>query len=169
MQRRFLALGILLTLASCETPTAYQPAPGPLAVGYSEARIEPGRYRVTFRGGPGAPGAEVDDYALLRAAELALRDGYDWFRVTGRSGEARSGGAGALSIGGGSAEFGHGGGVGFGVGTTIPLGGGPALTRTLEIQMGRGPTPDEPDVYDARGVRTAIGERLSAAPSAPTR
>jgi hypothetical protein len=169
MQGRFLALGFLLALASCETPTVYQPAPGPSAIGYSEQRIEPGRYRVTFRGGAGAPAAEVDDYALLRAAELALRGGYDWFRVTGRSGEVRAGGGGALSIGGGSAEFGRGVGVGVGLGTTIPLGGGPALTRTLEIQLGRGARPDEPDVYDARGVQTAIGERLSAAPPASVR
>ena len=36
-------------------PTLYGPAVRPDAVGFSEYRIEPGRVRITFRGGPGAP------------------------------------------------------------------------------------------------------------------
>jgi len=112
-----------------------------------------------FGGKGGAPEAQVEDYALLRAAELTLRDGYDWFRVTDRSGVVRGGGGGTLSVGGGSASFGRGGGVGVGVGTSFDLGGGPQLARTLEIVMGRGPKPDAPDVYDARGVQASIGAR----------
>ena len=38
-------------------------------------------------------------------------------------------------------------------------GGGPRLSTTLEIKLGRGPTPREPDVYDARDVRRTIGGR----------
>ena len=159
MKRRLVVLSLALALSACATPTVYQPAPGPNAVGFSEQRIEPGRYRVTFRGGGGAPGAEVDDYTLLRAAELTLRDGYDWFRITGRWGDVADGGGGSLSIGGGSAEFGRHGGVGVGVGTAFPLGGGPALIRTIEIMMGHGPKPGGGDVYDARGVQATIGSR----------
>ena len=159
MRRRLLLLGLGLALAACTTPTLYEAAGGPAAVGYSEQRIEPGRYRVTFQGGGGAPEAQVEDYALLRAAELTLRDGYDWFRVTDRSGVVRGGGGGTLSVGGGSSSFGRGGGVGVGVGTSFDLGAGPQLSRTLEIVMGHGPKPDAPDVYDARGVQATVGAR----------
>ncbi len=75
-------------LAACATPTHYVAAARPDSVGYSEVRIEPGRYRVTFQGGDGAPAGQVEDYAMRRAAEIALRDGYDWFQVVDRSGGA---------------------------------------------------------------------------------
>ncbi len=72
-------------LAACgTTPTVYGPAASAQGVGFSEYRIEPGRYRITFRGGPGAPVEQVSDYALLRAADLAIAEGYDWFRVADR-------------------------------------------------------------------------------------
>ena len=85
MKRLILPALAALTLAACATePTHFQPSNGRQAVGFSEMRIEPGRYRVTFQGGPGAPPEQVQDYALLRAANLALADGYDWFRITDR-------------------------------------------------------------------------------------
>src|SRR5262249_39285755 len=76
-----------LILAACETapPMAYQPVPGPRGVGFSEQRIEPGRYRIAFRGAPGASRAMVEDYALRRAADLTVAEGYDWFRVYDRA------------------------------------------------------------------------------------
>ena len=37
------------------------------------------------------------------------------------------------------------------------LGGGAAATVTLEVLMGRGPAPREPDAYDAREVRKRFG------------
>lgn len=150
-----------LTLAACATaPTVYQPALGPAAVGYSEYRIEPGRYRITFRGGPGAPVQQVADYALLRAADLALAEGYDWFRVADRYTRQTGEGSGPrVSIGGGGGPGPFRSGVGVGVGTSFNLGGGPALTQTIEVLMGKGARPGDRDVYDAREVRKAIGAR----------
>jgi len=165
MKRLALAAVMLLALSACETPTFYQPASGPNAVGFSDQRIEPGRYRVMFQGGGGAPAQQVEDYTLLHAAEITERDGYDWFRVVERSGYAaprRSGST--LSIGGGSASFGRGGGVGLGLGTTFDLSGGPAVMRSIEILAGHGPAPGEPDVYDARGVMRNIGPRAAPPP-----
>lgn len=162
MTRLFLPLIAAFALSACATaPTYYQPAAGPQAVGFSEYRIEPGRYRVTFRGGPGAPPEQVSDYALLRAADLALADGYDWFRVVDRSlRPVSSGNSSSLSIGVGGGDFGWHSGVGVGLGTTVPLSGGPALAATLEVLMGKGPKPGERDVYDARGVRATVGRRI---------
>jgi hypothetical protein len=150
-----------LALAGCETvPTRYQPAAGPRGVGYSEYRIEPGRYRVTFHGGPGAPRQQVEDYALVRAADLAIADGYDWFRVADRALEGRSDSGPRVSLGVGGATFGRHSAVGVGVGQGFDLGGGPSLSVTMEVVMGKGERPRGYDVYDARALRKTLGERI---------
>lgn len=161
MRRLLLPALAVLSLAACATaPTRYQPASGPRAVGFSEYRIEPGRYRVTFRGGAGASAEQVSDYALLRAADLTLAEGYDWFRVSDRF-IRQAGGYGGprLNLGVGGADYGRHSAVGVGVGTGFNLGGGPALASTLEVFMGRGPKPPGVDVYDAREVRRTVGPR----------
>jgi hypothetical protein len=160
MKRALLATFAALSLAACASePTRFQPAGPATHVGFSEMRIEPGRYRVTFQGGPGAPPAQVQDYALLRAADLALADGYDWFRVTDRVTRATGYSGSSLSLGFGGMSFGRHSAAGVGVGTGIPLGGGASLETTLEVLMGRGPKPPGDDVYDARGVRATVGAR----------
>ena len=161
MPRLILAAVSALALAACATPpTLYQPAAGPRAVGYTEYRIEPGRYRITFRGGPGAPPQQVSDYALLRAADLAIADGYDWFRVADRFMEGRPDGSPRVSLGMGSASYGHHSSVGVGVGVgSISLGGGPSVASTIEVVMGRGERPRGADIYDARALRQSLGQR----------
>ena len=150
-------------LVACSTPgpTLYAPARAPQAMGYSEFRLEPGRYRITFRGGPGAPPDQVADYALLRAADLAIADGYDWFRVYDRRMEGQPGNGPRVSLGVGGASFGSHSAVGLGVSRGFDLSGGPQLTSTLEVIMGKGPAPSDPQVYVARDVRRTVGPRAS--------
>ena len=158
MTRLILAAVAALSLAACATtPTVYQPAAGPKSIGYSEFRIEPGRYRITFRGGPGASPEQVSDYALLRAADLALADGYDWFRVADRYMRGYGDPGPHVGVGVGGADWGHHSSVGVGVGTSFTLGGGPSVASTIEVVMGRGQTPHGLDVYDARAIRNSIG------------
>lgn len=161
MKRTLIIAAAALTLAACATPTTYAPRAGPrTAVGFSDQRIETGRYRVTFTGGPGAPMAQVADYALLRAAEVSLRDGYDWFRVVERRDRRIGGGYGnrgprvnlGLGSGGGWRS-----GVRVGVDASFDLSGGPAHSRTLEIMAGKGERPKDHDVYDARDIVRVIG------------
>jgi hypothetical protein len=160
MKRALLAAALCLSMAACATEaTHFQPVARPGGVGFSELRIEPGRYRVTFQGGPGAPEAQVQDYALLRAADLALADGYDWFRVVDREIRQTGYGGSSVSLGFGGMSFGRHSATGVGVGTGFPLSGGPALQASLEVLMGKGPRPAGEDVYDARGVRASIGGR----------
>ena len=149
-----------LSLAACATaPTLYQAAAGPQAVGYSEYRIEPGRYRITFRGGPGAPAQQVSDYALRRAADLALAEGYAWFRVADRQMADRPDNAPRVSLGVGGASFGRHSGIGVGVSQGMSLGGGPAFEATIEVVMGKGERPRGQDIYDARALRENLGPR----------
>lgn len=152
MRPMFCALAALTlagSLAACATPTTY----GPVAkggVGFSEYRIETGRYRVTFQGGPGAPPEQVSDFALRRAAEVVARDGYDWFRVVDRMGERTGARGGGTSIGIGGGTGGYRSGIGVGVGTSFDLSGGPSYRQTLELLAGKGPKPE--GAYDARQI-----------------
>lgn len=115
MNKAVLPILAALALSACATaPTVYQPAAGPKSVGFSELKIEAGRYRITFHGGAGGPAEQVSDYALLRAADLALADGYDWFRVTDRYMRQDSTGGSRLSVGVGGGDFGYRSGVASG-------------------------------------------------------
>ncbi|HYG25847.1 MAG TPA: hypothetical protein VD906_02975 [Caulobacteraceae bacterium] len=182
MYRPLIAAGAALALAACvSTPTVYAPAAPAGAttarssVGFSEYKVESDRYRVTFQGGPGASERLVNDYAFLRAAEITIRDGYDWFQVVDRFGEASGsaygGGGPRISVGastgsgygryGGYGGYGRGGSFGIGVGTSFPLGGrgygdGRAHSRTIEIVMGKGAKPADPAAYDARQVAASL-------------
>ncbi len=155
-----------LTLSGCASLAPYGPQHAPGGQGFAEQRIETNRYRVTYSG-VGAPGP-VADFALLRAAEVTLQGGYDWFEVTQRWIDGRPDSAGGMrpsvDVGYGSSSYGgrYGGysssGVGLGVGLNFT---GPSPTSTtLEIVTGNGAKPDRPDAYDARGVQDAIRARL---------
>lgn len=160
--RLILVAAAALSIAACaSTPTLYQPAAGPQSVGYREYRIEPGRYRITFQGGPGARPQQVQDYALVRAADLAIADGYDWFRVADRFLEGRPDRGPQVSLGVGGGSYGRRSGVGVGVGLgSINLGPGPSVSSTIEVVMGRGERPRGADTYDARALRRTLGERI---------
>lgn len=163
MQRVLIAAAAIM-LAACATAvgTAYAPADSK-GYGYAETRIEADRYRVSFAGDGATPQNVVEDYLLLRAAELAVENGYDWFRVVGRTiDEAEKGGVG---LGGG---FGGGGrNVGVGVGGNLgTVGAKKFYTAKLEALFGKGEKPagDEGgEVYDARSVIETIRARLTPA------
>ena len=110
-----LCFAALLIVGCAATgPAAYGPDDGKF--GYSDTQIESDRYRIVYRGSGGMPPEAVEDYALRRAAELTLENGYDWFRVVGRdiTGEER-GGVG-IGAGFGTGSVGRRSSVGVGVG-----------------------------------------------------
>jgi hypothetical protein len=80
-----LAAGAL-SVAGCATETAYRPATGTgfYRTGYSDTRIEPNRYRVTFSGNSVTDRDVVERYLLFRAAELTVQNGYDYFVMADR-------------------------------------------------------------------------------------
>lgn len=148
-----------LVLSACASLAPYGPQVGPGGQGYVEQRIESNRYRVTYYG-VGAPGP-VADYALLRAAELTLAQGYDWFEVTQRWIDGRPDSAGgvrpSVGVGYGSSRYGGYRSSGVGVGLGLNISGPSATSTTLEVVMGNGQTPDRPNAYDASEVRLSFG------------
>lgn len=155
-----------LGLSGCMTLAPYGPQTAQTSQGYSEYRIESQRWRVTYNG-VGAPGP-VADMALLRAADLTLEQGYDWFEVTQRIVDGRPDSAGGFRP---SLGVGYGGGryrgrygsyssSGVGVGVGLNFQGPSPTSTTLEVVMGRGDVPGRAEVYDARGVQQTLRARL---------
>ena len=119
-----------LVLGACATATPYQPkTSGPNGFGFSETKIEPGKYRVNFRGNASTDRATVENYILLRAAELSLQDGLGHFIII----EEDEAGTSNFNTTGFNNNFGFGGGFrnrGFGGGI-----GGTTSSRTRERRI----------------------------------
>ncbi|MBI1239424.1 MAG: hypothetical protein GC199_08795 [Alphaproteobacteria bacterium] len=73
------ALALALGLAGCASPTPYVPASKPGTPGYGERQIDTNRFRVTFTGNSATPRQTVETFLLLRAADLTLAQGFDFF------------------------------------------------------------------------------------------
>jgi hypothetical protein len=82
----FVAAALAAALAGCATPTPYQPnLPGhETSGGYSEYRVEPNRWRVSFAGNSLTSRETVEGYLLFRSAELTTQQGFDWFSIVDR-------------------------------------------------------------------------------------
>ncbi len=164
-----VAAALLLSACASSGLPPYAAATSQTGAGYSETQIESNRYFVTYRAAGATDAAVLEDYAMLRAAELALQNGRDWFwldrRTLDQQSTRSSGPSIGVGIGGGS--FGGRGGVTGGVGINIPLGGQSAGQRarsaTVEVRLGEGPKPDQPNAYDARSLSLNIRARIASA------
>ena len=74
-----IAAAAVLLLAGCQTATTYHPSTEPGASGYSDEQLTANRYRVTFTGNSATRRDTVENYLLLRSAEVTLKAGYRWF------------------------------------------------------------------------------------------
>lgn len=148
-----ILIPVLALTAACATTPVYGPAKSASSEGYLSQQIEQGRHRVSYTD---RDPVRARNLALLRAAEITLTEGKDWFEITNESvdfeGGGRSGGP-SISVGGSAGSGGYSG-VGVGIGIGFPLGGGNSgtTTQTLEIVTGAGAKPDKPEAYDARSV-----------------
>jgi hypothetical protein len=153
-----LIFAAALVASACATaPTPYAPAESDRAKGYSELAIESDRYRVSYKGDDAD---QARSYALLRAAEITLENGADWFRIVDAYTEVdspRSAGRSSVSVGGASGSYGSSVGVGVGINLgSFGGGGSPDAVHTLEMMIFNGEKPDDPDAYDARSVQASI-------------
>ncbi len=72
-------LGLVMVLAGCAQPTPYAPRLQGQTTGYTDRALAPGRWRVTFTGNAVTPRETVEDFLLLRAAEVTLANGSTHF------------------------------------------------------------------------------------------
>jgi hypothetical protein len=79
---------LALQAAACTTATPYQPyrpdLSGGVHGGYSEQRLQPDRFVVSFHGNELTSRDRVEGYLLYRAAELTVQNGSDWFSIIER-------------------------------------------------------------------------------------
>ena len=80
-----LATAAALTLSACATATPYGPAGVDSRYGYSQQRIEGDRFRVNFAGNSVTSRDQVEMSLLLRAAEVTVENGGDWFTTVNRA------------------------------------------------------------------------------------
>jgi hypothetical protein len=82
-------VALALTLAACQTPAVYQPKVGS-STGYTDQQLSQNRFRVTFTGNSATSRETVENYLLLRAAQVTLQAGYTWFVFDTRDTEAKT-------------------------------------------------------------------------------
>lgn len=164
MTRQMIAMLAALILAACVDPTPYQPKSR--LGGFSETRIEAGRYRVAFAGNSATDRQTVETSLLHRAAEVTLDAGGDWFEVvtqaTERDREYVSTGPvfpGPFLLRRGRYRHGFGYfGPRFATVETRPI---DRYEAFAEIIVHQGAKPEDAALaYDARGVIEAIGPTL---------
>lgn len=89
MKSLLVTTAALLTLTACASSSNYQEARSEQSDGYSEQVIEANRYRIQYRLDEDHVG-KAQDYAMLRAAELTMENGFETFEVVGRSSDVSS-------------------------------------------------------------------------------
>jgi hypothetical protein len=82
--------GSLLALAACVSPTPFQPAANPGGPGYTDQRLAENRFRVTFSGNSATKRDQVENFLLLRSAEVTRDAGYQWFEFDDRDTKAKT-------------------------------------------------------------------------------
>lgn len=161
MKHLWLVLFSVFALTACATgPSAYGPAATGNGLGFENTKIESDRFRVTYTG---RSAQEAQDFALLRAAEIAKAEGYSHFRII--AGDTRqetpnsSGVSTSVGVGIGSGRGYHRGGTSVGIGIGLnDLGralSGQKVTNSLEIKLQRTGSED-PNVFNAAEVLANI-------------
>ena len=74
---RWLTVLLLLTLSACGTTYQSQSWTG----GFSEVQLDENIFEITFKGNAFVDASTVRDYAMLRAAEVTLDHGFEYFVV----------------------------------------------------------------------------------------
>ncbi|MDX1498890.1 MAG: hypothetical protein R3176_03270 [Woeseiaceae bacterium] len=168
---RIVFLSFILALGACASQPSYVAADDPGDYGYHARKIADDRYRVNYNGSRNLEDAR--DYALLRAAELTIADGYEWFQVVDREtattevrerAQSRFGAerhwtveerCGLVSCTRSARP----------TATWARMDFGPDRpevrhSHSLEIVMGKGEMPEDGSYYDARAVMNAIYESI---------
>lgn len=176
-----LTCGLAFGLLACASQTPYQAAEGKGEPGYYETIVTKDRYRIIFTGNSITDKETVRDYAMLRAAEVTMEHGFDWFETVDRETDKKTrttttggtvgpsfqttyytaqscdalGNCDTAVYSSSSPVY-----TGAGVSTTTSR---DSYAVTLEIRMGMDPKPDTANAYDAKSVAQAVRSRIRSA------
>jgi len=79
MKKGLILLLSVVMVSSCAFPTSYHSEI--YQEGYSEAKLSETEYTISFKGNTETSHQRLNDFALLRAAQVSLKNGYPYFRV----------------------------------------------------------------------------------------
>ena len=79
MKKLLHVMFVIALLAACATP--YKQAKKEKANGYFDVKLQEGMYEVLFNGNENTSARKAHDFALLRAAEVCLENGYQSFVI----------------------------------------------------------------------------------------
>lgn len=165
---RIVVNAVVAGLGACASSPSYVAADGANDYGHSSRKIAENRYRVNFNGNRSTSYEETRDYALLRAAELTLAEGNDWFQVvdresqtteTNRAPESRFGAERTYYVNENCGLVSCSRTVRPAMWTSMEFDTRRPDTKyahSLEIVMGKGEMPEDGHFYDAREVVKAI-------------
>ena len=141
--RIIISLSLIAILSACATK--YQPERH--GGGYTETQLDTNVWRVTFNGNGHSSKHQVEDYALLRGAELALKKGYTHFSFVGSNSSTQIGAFTTMPYTAGGVTYG---------GQTFVT-SSPSATNTVVMYKGKPETNDM--VYDATFVCQSLGQK----------
>jgi len=159
---RWLIIAVFCALVTaCASGPAYRPAAEPDDYGYRDTQLTSDRFRVSFAGDYGTARETVENFALFRAADVALAHDQATFRITSRESSpvTSNGGGPSTSIGYGFGYPYWGTGVGYST-------GGVSRTRyeaVVEIQLGAEVPDAGPDVYNAIEIKRNLSASVATA------
>lgn len=154
MKRVALFVVCIFLLQACATYSPYKPAQHD-GFGYRHTQLSETQYRIDFKARDIEQGIAVD-YAMLRAAELSIEKGYDWFEVIDRENNISRKRT-TPSVGFSSFSQFHGGLI---LGTSVSDTDEGIVTVLLEINMGKGVRPDAKKVYSAQELADNLRRSL---------
>jgi len=157
MKKTIILATLIGFLAACSSTPEYRAAKNN-GYGYQESILNQDKIRVHFKTNDDNK-LKAIDYTFLRAAELTIREGYDWFVVTNRNvlidgkNQPRS----TIHTGIGTSRncglYGCRNQPSTQLGIGINLSDqGQDIESILEIKLGKGVRPETQDSYEAREV-----------------
>lgn len=89
--RTALTFAVLTFLSGCANePAPYVPKAAGSTTGYTGTQLTTDRYRITFTGNASTDRQRVEDYLLMRSAQVTLKAGRNWFMFDTRTTEAKT-------------------------------------------------------------------------------
>lgn len=158
MKNLIILLTIVGLISACSSRPDYRAAKNN-GYGYQESVINQDKLRVHFKTRNDNK-LKAIDYTFLRAAELTVKQGYDWFVVTNRDVIVDGKNQPRTSI---NTGFGTGRSCGLygctnqpsthlGIGINLGDNVGQDIESILEVKLGKGVRPEQQESYEAREI-----------------